>query len=66
MSAVEKAIYRFQEHPSIKRIKEKTNIHDKFSFSLTSLKDIVKQIKNLKIKKPTTFNNIPAKILGKI
>ena len=65
MTAVETAIYRFQEHRSIKRIKEKSNIHGKFSFSLTSLKDIVKQINDLKIKKPTTFNNIPAKILVK-
>ena len=65
MTAVEKATYRFQEHPNIKRVKEKTNIHAKFSFSPTSLIDIVKQSNNLKIKKLTTFNNITAKILVK-
>ena len=48
---------------SIIKIKEKMNTNETFSFSNTSLNNIENKIANLNINKPTTFNNIPAKII---
>ena len=59
---ISKIIYKFKDHPSILKIKE-LEIKDKFSFSLSCLADTELEIKKLNINKPTTFNNIPAKIL---
>ena len=56
-------ILKFKKHPSIIKIKEKMNTDDTFSFSNASLNNIKNKIGNLNINKPTTFNNIPAKIL---
>ena len=55
-------ILKFKKHPSITKIKEKMNTDETFSFSNTSVNNIEKKIANLNINKPTTFNNIPAKI----
>ena len=47
----------------LQKSKEKTNTDETFSFSNTSINNIENKIANLNINKPTTFNNIPAKIL---
>ena len=60
---IHEIIAKFKNHPSIIKIKEKTNCGAKFSFVLSSLDDIKKRINNLNITKPTTYNNIPANIL---
>ena len=56
-------INKFKNHPSILKIKERVNINDKFSFTNCTLADIDLEIHKLNTNKPTTFNNIPAKIL---
>ena len=56
-------INKFKNHPSIIKIKEKVDINETFSFSRCSVDDIEREIEKLNINKPTTFNNIPAKIL---
>ena len=59
---VEKCIKKFENHPSILKIKEKMS---GASFSLTSIgyEQVQKEVQNLKAKKANTFNNIPVKIL---
>ena len=56
-------IATFKNHPSILKIKEKVQTMNKFSFSCVNEKLITDEICSLDIRKPTTFNNIPAKIL---
>ena len=56
-------INKFKNHPSIIKIKEKVEINETFSFSRCSVDNIEREIDKLNINKPTTFNNIPAKIL---
>jgi hypothetical protein len=60
---VDDAIQKFKDHPSILKIKERANSGETFSFSVVTEKTIRNTIDNLNVKKPTTFNNIPAKIL---
>ena len=57
-------INKFCDHPSILKIKERVHMTETFNFSTTNEGDILMKLKNLNIKKPTTFNNIPAKILS--
>ena len=59
---ISKIIYKYKDHPSILKIKE-LDVKEKFSFTLSSAKDIESEINKLNTNKPTTFNNIPAKIL---
>ena len=54
---------KFKYHPSILLIKAKVCGNDTFSFKPVTIKDMESEIKRLDIHKPTTFNNIPAKIL---
>ena len=56
-------INKFKNHTSILKIKERVNIKKKFSFINCSTAEIESEINKLNIKKPTTHNNIPAKIL---
>ena len=56
-------IKKFKGHPSILNIKERVKVSEKFSFSICSIADIANGIHKLNINKPTTFNNIPAKVL---
>ena len=57
------AIWKFKEHPSVTKIREKLNVIEKFSFSKTKEEEIKAEIKSLDKNKPTRFNNIPAKLI---
>ena len=57
------SIQRFRDHPSILKIKQRVHINEKFTFSISNTADIASLINNLNINKPTTCNNIPAKII---
>ena len=57
------AIIKFENHPSISMIKQKIQITEMFAFSPTIVEDISKIINNLNTNKPTTFNNIPVKVI---
>ena len=61
--SISNIISKFKSHPSILNIKERVEIKEKFAFSRPEVEDIEKEIRKLNINKPTTFNNIPAKIL---
>ena len=56
-------IMKFKNHPSIIKIKEKIEVTYRCSFPETNDEDMVVKIKHLNNNKPTTFNNIPAKLL---
>ena len=58
------SILNIKEHPSILKIKDKVIIEEPFKFSTSSEADITAYIKALDMKKPTTFKNIPARILS--
>ena len=49
-------IENFKNHPSVPKVKESVNIETTFQW-------LQKQIASLNTKKPTTFNNIPTRIL---
>ena len=54
---------KFKNHPSIIKIKEKIAITTKFSFYNISENAMSEEICSLNVKKPTTQDSIPAKIL---
>ena len=58
---VSNAIDKFNNHPSILRINIQVN--ENFSFSTVKEYDFITEILRLDTRKPTSFNNIPVKIL---
>ena len=60
---VDKAICKYKFHPSILLIKSKLENQKLFSFQPISKFDMEKEIQNIDLKKATTKNTIPPKIL---
>ena len=60
---ISRIIDKFKDHPSILNIKERIYINEKRSLVEISENDITTVINNLNTRKPTTFNNIPAKLI---
>ena len=60
---IHNAIIKFENHPSITKIKEMIDVNVRFKFLESNEEGIMDIISNLNINKPTTFNNIPAKII---
>ena len=60
---VEIAVKKYENHPSIIAITEKSNFTVHFEFEEVNLKHIEKQILNLNTKKAVASNSIPAKVL---
>ena len=60
-----KAIMKFQFHPSILLMKSKINTSNNFTFTEIETDDADKEIRSLNSKKSGTENDIPAKILKK-
>ena len=58
-----KAINKCKHHPSILLINSKLSSPELFSFNKISNSDMEKKRKLPNIKKGTTFNNIPSKVL---
>ena len=63
VETISKIIATFANHPSILEIKDRVQTTTKCSLSCVNEKLITEVIWSLDISKPTTFNNIPAKIL---
>ena len=66
LSDVNKAIAKFENHPSIISIKENVDIESRFSFSEVTVDEIKTEINSLDSKKSGTFMNIPAKQLKQV
>ena len=60
---IQNCVNKFQTHPSIIKIKENINMTEPFFFAIPSIPEIQADLENLNKNKPTTDNNIPAKIL---
>ena len=60
---INRAIFKFKDHPSIIKIKDNVHVESKLIFDMINEEEIIHQIKNLNVNKPTTFNNIPVKII---
>ena len=56
-------LFKYKDHPSILKIKEYVIYEEKFNFCSKNDSEIVTEINSLNANKPTTFNNIPTKIL---
>ena len=63
ISPIANIIHKFRNHPSILKIKEVVTVDELFHFLDSKECDISSKIASLNIKKPTTFKNIPTKIL---
>ena len=63
MDEVTNVIFKFRNHPSVVKIKETIDITERFSFLTTNIADFATEIHNLNVNKPTTFNNIPVKLI---
>ena len=61
---VQRAIVKFESHPSISLTKNKITNRNSFKFEPVSLSDIELEIRLLNRKKATTHKNIPPKILN--
>ena len=60
---IEKATLKFENHPSVKRIREKVNTIDNFSFKSVTILELQEEVTSLNRTKNGTFGNIPAKIV---
>ena len=64
LNSVDTALYKFQSHPSILKIKERVK-GNKFRFSTLSQDDLIREINKLNPTKANTSNNIPMKNCSK-
>ena len=64
LDLVEKAIKKYEIHPSILLIKNKIGNEKSFKFEAVSVSDIEKEIKTINPKKATPSGNIPPKHLN--
>ena len=64
LDLVEKAIKKYEIHPSILLIKNKIGNEKSFKFEAISVSDIEKEIKTINPKKATPSGNIPPKHLN--
>ena len=60
---IETIITKYENHPSILKIKEHIQVKEKFTFSKPTPKDLEENLISLDPKKTTVENNIPTKIL---
>ena len=62
-NSIEDIVKKYNQHPSILKIKQHVNIDDKFSFSESTDQQFQALIKSLDPKKVTVDNDIPSKML---
>ena len=63
LDKISNIIEKFKNHPSVQKIKKNVKVEATFHFKNVSELMIKKKISSLDKKKPTTFNNIPTRIL---
>ena len=62
LDSVDKAVRKYDAHPSICKIRENVKITNKFELSEVSTSDIAVQIKQVNSKKASPVDSIPARI----
>ena len=60
---IDKAVRKFDSHPSICKIKENTTFSERFEFREVAVKDVAVQIRKFNTNKASPVNSIPARIL---
>lgn len=60
---IDKAVMKFELHPSICKVKENTPSSEKFYFREVAIEDVAVQIKKLNSNKASPINSIPVRIL---
>ena len=60
---IDRAIIKYLNHPSIRKIRNFAQSDDSFRFQKVSLEQMHTEIGRLNPKKATTFKNIPSKVL---
>ena len=60
---IDRAIRKFDSHPSICKIKENTTFSERFEFREVAVEDVAVQIRKLNTNKASPVNSIPARIL---
>ena len=63
LDKISNIIKKFKNHPSVTKIKENVYVEGQFHFSTVTETVIKEKINSLDKNKPSTFNNIPTKIL---
>ena len=63
LDEIDKIVRKFHEHPSIRKIKEKIDIKEKFKFNDITTDSMFKKISSLDPKKGCMIDDIPFKIL---
>ena len=63
LDKISNIVKKFENHPSILKIKEKVKIETKFHFSTISEASTREMINTMDKNKPTSYNNIPTKML---
>ena len=63
---IDAAIQKFDNHPSVKLIRDNFTLSDLLEFEIVSLDDILKEIANLNSAKNCTFKDIPTRWLKDI
>ena len=63
LSDIDNIIEKFKDHPSILKINDNICINELFHFTQKDVDEISNKISSLNKNKPTTFNNIPTKLL---
>ena len=58
-----KAIKKYEDHPSIKHIKESSGQKNNFAFSHTNIDEVVKEIESLNVSVACPISSIPPKII---
>ena len=60
---IEKAVHKYKNHPSIKKIKQQWSPQTLFEFRKVTTEDVATQLRKLKSKKSSPIDSIPARVL---
>ena len=60
---IEKAVHKYKNHPSIKRIKQQWSPQTLFEFRKVTTEDVATQLRKLKSEKSSPIDSIPSRVL---
>ena len=60
---IEKAVHKYKNHPSIKKIKQQWSPQTLFEFRKVTTEDVATQLRKLKSKKSSPIDSIPSRVL---
>ena len=60
---IDNSVYKYKDHPSIKKIKQQWAPQELFDFNETDVLDVTEQLMKLNPKKASPIDSMPSKIL---